>query len=95
MNIINVNNTNSFDKKSIFSVIHQVCKNNDFFKNKTSVNTDLDEKIENEKILKNKLKLLKDKTLSNHNVIETKLRNFNIEIDSLKNNIFKKLGVSE
>jgi hypothetical protein len=95
MDISNVNREVSVDKKNIFNIIQQVCKNNDFFKNKSVINDDLDKKIENENILKNKLKNLNSKITSNYNIIDLKIKNFNDELDSLQNNIFNKLEVIE
>jgi len=95
MDISNVNREVSVDKKNIFNIIQQVCKNNDFFKNKSVINDDLDKKIESENVLKNKLKNLKSKITSNYNIIDLKIKNFNDELDSLQNNIFNKLEVIE
>jgi hypothetical protein len=95
MDISNVNREVSVDKKNIFNIIQQVCKNNDFFKNKSVINDDLDKKIESENVLKNKLKNLNSKITSNYNIIDLKIKNFNDELDSLQNNIFNKLEVIE
>lgn len=91
MDISNVNREVSVDKKNIFNVIQQVCKNNDFFKPKSIINDDLDKKINLANNLKNKLNKIETKINSNYDIIDLKLKNFKDEINSLQNNILSKL----
>jgi len=85
--------SSNLDKKNIFSIISQVCKNNELFKNKNDDSTnDLDIQISDKKIMADKLKVLLSSTSSNHEAISNRFNILRNENDDLRSIILNKLG---